>query len=72
MIDGEIVVRDGTVRTVDEATVLADARAMLPDWLRSLEPVDAWAKRLRPYVEEVYRRCAEEDVGFTRWASPSS
>jgi 5-methylthioadenosine/S-adenosylhomocysteine deaminase len=72
MVDGKIVVRDGAVRTVDEAAVLADVRTMLPDWLRSLEPVDAWARRLRPYVEAVYRRCAEEDVGFTRWANSSS
>jgi 5-methylthioadenosine/S-adenosylhomocysteine deaminase len=71
MVDGNIVVRDGTVLTVDEDEVLDAARSLLPDWLESLEPVDDWASVLRPYIEEVYRRCAAEDVGFTRWLTPS-
>jgi 5-methylthioadenosine/S-adenosylhomocysteine deaminase len=70
MVRGEVVVRDGRVLSVDEHDVLETARSLLPEWMRSLEPVEEWAARLRPYVEEVYRRCAAQDVGFTRWLPP--
>ena len=33
----------------------------------SLGPAAQWAERLRPYVDRIYRRCADADVGFTRW-----
>jgi len=26
-----------------------------------------WVERLEPYYTEVYRRCAAQDVGFSRW-----
>jgi 5-methylthioadenosine/S-adenosylhomocysteine deaminase len=67
MVDGEIVVKDGRVLTVDEGAVLAEARELTSSWVASLRPAGEWAHRLRPYVEEMYRRCARADVGFTRW-----
>ena len=67
MIDGEVVVSDGRVLTVDEDALLAEVRELMPAWLSALEPASAWAERLRPAFDEVYRRCAATDVGFTRW-----
>jgi cytosine/adenosine deaminase-related metal-dependent hydrolase len=67
MIDGEVVVSDGRVLTVDEDAVLAEVRELMPSWLSALEPASEWAERLRPAFDEVYRRCAATDVGFTRW-----
>ncbi len=70
MVDGEIVVQDGRVLTVDQDGLLADARAMLPGWLESLRSAEGWADRLRPYYDDMHRRCAGTDVGFTRLLDP--
>jgi 5-methylthioadenosine/S-adenosylhomocysteine deaminase len=67
MVDGEIVVQDGRVLTVDEEAILEEARGLMSSWAASPGPAGRWAERLRPYIEEVYRRCARFDVGFTRW-----
>jgi 5-methylthioadenosine/S-adenosylhomocysteine deaminase len=67
IVDGEVVVEDGRVLTVDEEGVLEEARELRSSWVASLHSTELWAQRLRPYVEEMYRRCARFDVGFTRW-----
>lgn len=69
MVDGDIVVHEGRVLTVDEDALLEQVRALMSAWTASLGPVEQWAARLRPYIEEMYRRCARFDVGFTRWLS---
>jgi 5-methylthioadenosine/S-adenosylhomocysteine deaminase len=69
MVDGRTVVRDGRVLTVDEDALIAEVRERMPAWLDALAPADAWARRLRPAFEEMYRRCAAADVGFTRWTT---
>jgi 5-methylthioadenosine/S-adenosylhomocysteine deaminase len=69
IIDGQIVVRDGRILTIDEDALVAEVRELMPAWLRALEPADAWAQRLRPAFEEIYRRCVRTDVGFTRWTT---
>jgi cytosine/adenosine deaminase-related metal-dependent hydrolase len=70
MIDGRVVVSDGRVLTVDESALLAEVRELMPAWLKALEPAAWWAGRLHPAFDEMYRRCAATDVGFTRWTDP--
>jgi 5-methylthioadenosine/S-adenosylhomocysteine deaminase len=67
MVDGRVVVRDGKVLTIDEDALIEEVRALMPAWLEALESAEAWARRLRPAFDEMYRRCSAEDVGFTRW-----
>jgi 5-methylthioadenosine/S-adenosylhomocysteine deaminase len=67
IVDGEVVVADGRVLTIDESALLAEVRELMPAWLAALEPAGAWAQRLRSAFEETYRRCVAVDVGFTRW-----
>jgi imidazolonepropionase-like amidohydrolase len=67
MVDGKIVVEDGRVVTVDEEGLLEEARELTSSWAASLDSTGRWADLLRPYVEEMYRRCVRFDVGFTRW-----
>jgi 5-methylthioadenosine/S-adenosylhomocysteine deaminase len=67
MVGGRVVVRDGRILTIDEEALIAEVRELMPAWLEALGPTDAWAKRLRPAFDEMYRRCAEHDVGFDRW-----
>jgi 5-methylthioadenosine/S-adenosylhomocysteine deaminase len=68
IVDGEVLVRDGRVLSVDEDALLDEVRELMPAWLEALRPASAWAQRLRPAFDEMYRRCAATDVGFTRWA----
>ena len=67
LVDGEVVVADGRVLTVDEGALVDEVRELMPAWMDALEPADAWARRLRPAFDEMYRRCVAVDVGFTRW-----
>jgi 5-methylthioadenosine/S-adenosylhomocysteine deaminase len=68
MVDGRIVVRDGRVLTIDEDALRAEVRALMRASTEASERVESWARRLSPYVEEMYRRSTAYDVGFTRWA----
>ena len=66
MVGGRVVVRDGVVLSLDEDRVLAEARDLAARHAEASRTVDAWAEHLRPAFEEVYRRAAATDVGFTR------
>lgn len=70
MVGGRVVVRDGVVLTLDEDRVLAEARDLAARYAEASRSVDAWVEHLRPAFEEVYRRAAATDVGFTRWLGP--
>ncbi|HTE62551.1 MAG TPA: amidohydrolase family protein [Solirubrobacteraceae bacterium] len=68
MVDGNVVARGGTVLTIDEPALrrrVAELTARAGDGAAATE---AWAQRLWPYVDAMYRRCAAYDVGFSRWA----
>jgi 5-methylthioadenosine/S-adenosylhomocysteine deaminase len=67
IVDGQVIVSDGRVLTVDEEALIAEVRQLMPEWLEALRPASDWAERLRPAFDEMYRRCVATDVGFTRW-----
>lgn len=69
LVDGAWVLRDGRVRTVDEAALLAELAAALGDFRERARPAWAAAAELAPSYQEVYRRCAAEPIGFSRWAT---
>jgi 5-methylthioadenosine/S-adenosylhomocysteine deaminase len=70
MVGGEVVVRNGCVLTLDEKRVVSDAQDLIEEHRDRMGEVDQWARRLRPTYEEVYRRCAECDVGLVRRLAP--
>jgi 5-methylthioadenosine/S-adenosylhomocysteine deaminase len=68
MVDGCVVARDGRVLTVDEAALQREVAELNRSDDRTKPETQDWARRLWPYVDAMYRRCAAYDVGFSRWA----
>lgn len=67
IVDGRIVVRDGKVHTVDEEALRQSVEELMPRYREHYARALRWVERLEPYYAEVYRRCAAQDVGFSRW-----
>jgi 5-methylthioadenosine/S-adenosylhomocysteine deaminase len=60
MVDGEIVVEDGTCTKIDERAILREARDVLGSFLKQHERVEDEARELEPYLRSVYERCVAE------------
>lgn len=67
MIDGKIVVKDREILTVNEKELLAELRTYLPKFYEDYERVKHWGVQLFPYVNQVYQRCVQTDIGVNRW-----
>lgn len=67
IVDGRIVVDGRRLRTIDEDVLRQRVEEMLPSYREQYASAMRWAERLEPYYAEVYRRCAAQDVGFSRW-----
>lgn len=70
MVAGEVVVERGKMLTVDEDSLLREARALADTVRQDLEAAAAAATELEPYYREMYLRAAACDVGMNRWADP--
>jgi 5-methylthioadenosine/S-adenosylhomocysteine deaminase len=68
IVDGQTVVADGRVRTVDEEALLAEVRAVAPGILRLHADVERANDVFRPWVDRVYQEACRREVGVERWA----
>ena len=67
MVNGQIVVENGKVLTVDEEAIKAEVREMMPFYQKEIEKTRTSAAKLEPYYRKMYLRCASTDVGMNRW-----
>ena len=69
IIDGRLVMLDGKILTVDQDTLLEEARQMMPEYWRVHEERNTleFPRKVRPYVEEIYRKIAAAPTGINRW-----
>jgi cytosine/adenosine deaminase-related metal-dependent hydrolase len=67
MVAGRVVVEQGTVTTVDEAALLAEARELFAERMPALKAAAERADALDPHYRDMVRTAAGRDVGFTRW-----
>jgi 5-methylthioadenosine/S-adenosylhomocysteine deaminase len=68
LVNGEIVVRDGTLTHLDEAQIMAEVRARLPEILAQRERWEAIARRHEPHMKALYMHCMAQDTGLNRLA----
>ena len=65
-VNGEIVVDDDRLTRVDEAAILAELRALMPEFIARHRQVEELNRRFVPYFAEIHRRCNDMDVGVHR------
>jgi adenine deaminase len=55
-VNGQMVVQDGKVLTINEADILAEFRERLPEYLKLREGFHQQGSQLRPVMETMFRR----------------
>ena len=68
-VNGEIVMQNGRLTKVDEKALLAELRALMPEFLAHTVEMEAENRRFEPYFTEIIHRCYGKDFGVMRWAS---
>lgn len=74
IINGEIVMLDGKILTINVDDLLEEAREMMPEYWTYHENRGTlnFAKQVRPYVESTYHRVAGTPTGINRWIGDES
>lgn len=65
-VNGERVVEKGRLTRVDEAGLLAELRALMPEYLAEHAKVEDMNRALEPFFAEIHRRCNAVDLGIHR------
>jgi hypothetical protein len=60
VVDGNIVLQEGRMRTLDEHAILSELREGLPEIQRKISAADPAGRELEPILEQAYRRCLAE------------
>ena len=68
IVNGQLLVQHGRIRTIDEAEILRELRTYMQDFWKAFAEAKTWAERLFPYVDQVYRKIASTPSGVNRWA----
>jgi 5-methylthioadenosine/S-adenosylhomocysteine deaminase len=73
MVAGRVVVENGTVATVDEAALRAEARDHAARFAANNQGVvDEAARDLQPYYRQMYLKAAGRQVGMNRWVGDAA
>jgi guanine deaminase len=66
IVDGEVVVEDGALKTVNEDDLLAQVLDVIPRFREDFAAIQKRVERLKPYLAEAHRRIWAADVGGNR------
>jgi len=69
IVNGEIMVKDGKLTRVDQDALHDELRELMPAILADHEVLEAKNRAFIPPLAEVWRRCAETEIGINRWGS---
>ena len=67
MVAGRVVCENGRVLTVDEAAIKDEIRTMWPRYRALCDDFNRERAALETVTHEIYDRCAQSEIGFTRW-----
>ena len=66
-VDGNLVVRDGKISSIDEAEVFNEINEAFKEFQPRLLEIETHAKKLEPYYRKMYEISLKEEIGMTRW-----
>lgn len=67
VVNGEVVVENGKLLTVDESGVFDELRELLPAYMVEHGELEKLNARFEPYLREMYRRATVQDIGINRY-----
>ena len=70
LVNGNVVMENKVFVNVDEKALLQEAREIGLSRRKGHQKAEQWADELRPYLERMYWRCLEQDVGINRYSRP--
>jgi cytosine/adenosine deaminase-related metal-dependent hydrolase len=68
LVDGNVVVENGQLLTMDEEAVLREAEEIGQAFGQEDEKAKQFADELRPYLESMYWHAVKQDVGINRYS----
>lgn len=68
MVAGEIVVHQGRMRSINEATILAEIRELVPAHLAEHAKLEQRNAAFHSTMAEIHRRATSKDIGMNRYA----
>jgi len=71
LVNGEVVIENRRLVTIDEADVLREASGIARSLQAEDEKARQCAEALRPYLERMYFRAVRLDVGINRYSRTS-
>lgn len=66
IVDGEIVIRDGRLQSMDEQALLEEVAEVIPDFQQDCAEIRERVTGMKPYLEEAHRRIWAEETGGDR------
>jgi 5-methylthioadenosine/S-adenosylhomocysteine deaminase len=66
IVDGEVVVRDRRLTTVDENTIYEAVKAVMPTFRRDFATISQRVAKLQPWLDRAHRRIMEADLDIER------
>jgi len=66
IVNGEIVIRDGVLKAMDEEAIIQEVMEIMPEFMKDYCQVAERAERLKPFIEKAHKRIWAEDVGMNR------
>jgi cytosine/adenosine deaminase-related metal-dependent hydrolase len=66
LVNGEVVVRDRVLTTIDESAVLSEIALRAPEYLAARDRWEEIAKGYEPHMKALYLHCMERDTSINR------